>query len=61
MVCKKCNKNISKKKKHAKLNYLSKMKELDQIFLQEELFASIKGHLCLIKGHLDYPKRQVEV
>ena len=27
------------------------MKELDQIFLQEGVFASIKGYLCLTKGH----------
>ena len=43
------------------MNYLSKMKELDQIVLQKGLFTSIKGHLCLTKGHLDNPKGQVEV
>ena len=37
------------------------MKELDQIVLQKGLFASIKGHLCLAKGHLDNPKGQVGV
>ena len=37
------------------------MKELDQIALQEGLFASIKEHLCLTKGHLDSPEGQVEV
>ena len=42
-------------------NYLFKMKELDQIVLQEGLLASIKGHLCLTKGHLDNPEGQVKV
>ena len=37
------------------------MKELDQIVLQKVLFTSIKGHLCLTKGHLDNPERQVVV
>ena len=37
------------------------MKELHQIVLQEGLFASIKGHLCLTKGHLGNPEAQVEV
>ena len=37
------------------------MKELDQIVLQKVLFASIKGHLCLTKMHLDNPERQVVV
>ena len=42
-------------------NYLFKMKELDQIALQEGLLTSIKGHLCLTKGHLDNPEGQVKV
>ena len=42
-------------------NYFSEMKELDQIILQEGLFASIKGHLCLTKGHLNISEGQVEV
>ena len=47
---------------YAKLrNYLSKKKELDQIVLQKGLFASITGHLCLTKGHLNNPDGQVEV
>ena len=37
------------------------MKELDQIVLQKGLFASIKGHLCMTKGHLDNPEGQVKV
>ena len=36
------------------------MKELNQIALQKGLFASIKRHLCLTKGHLDDPKGQME-
>ena len=31
------------------------MKELDRIVLQKGLFASLKGHICLIKGLLDNP------
>ena len=37
------------------------MKELDQIVFQERPFISIKGHLCLTKGHLYNPEGQVEV
>ena len=49
-------------KNYAKLiHYSSKMKELDQIVLQKGLFASIKGHLCMTKGHLDNPEGQVKV
>ena len=51
----KCNHNISNKN-YAKIHYLSKMKELNQITLQEWLFPSIKGHLCLTKGHLNNPE-----
>ena len=36
------------------------MKELDRIVLQKGLFASMKGHLCLTKGHLDNPEGQAE-
>ena len=46
---------------YAKINCLSKMKELNQIVLQEGLFASITGHLRLTKGHLDNPEGEVEV
>ena len=37
------------------------MKEFDQIILQKGRFPSIKGNLCLTKGHLDNPEGQVEV
>ena len=37
------------------------MKEFFQIVVQKGLFASIKGCLCLTKGHLDNPEGQVEV
>ena len=37
------------------------MKELDQIVFQIGLFASIKGHRCLTKWHLDNTEGQVEV
>ena len=47
---------------YAKLrNYISKMKRLNQIFLQKGLFVSTKEHLCLITGHLDNPEGQMEV
>ena len=47
---------------YAKLrNYISKMKRLNQIFLQKGLFVATKEHLCLIKGHLDNPEGQMEV
>ena len=52
----KCYKNISNEN-YVKLNYLPKMKEFVQIVLQNMLFASIKGHIFLTKGHLDNPKR----
>ena len=32
-----------------------------QIVLEKGLFASVKGHLCLTKVHLDYHEGQVEV
>ena len=32
------------------------MKELNQIVLQKGLSTSIKGHLCLTKGHLNNQK-----
>ena len=41
-------------------NYLSKIKELNQIVLQKGLFTSVKEHLCLIKGHLENREGQVE-
>ena len=37
------------------------MKKLNQVVLQEGLFASIKGHLCLTKGHLDNPEGPLKV
>ena len=37
------------------------MKELSQIILRKGLFASIKRHLCLTKGHFNNPEEQVEV
>ena len=37
------------------------MKEQNQIVLENELFASIKGHLCFTKRHLDNSEGQVEV
>ena len=37
------------------------MKELEDIVLQKGLFASVKGHLCLTKGHLENPEGQVQV
>ena len=51
----KCD-NISNENYAKLINYLSKMKELDQIVLQKGLFASIKEHLCLTRGHLDNPE-----
>ena len=53
LVWEKYDKNILNKNYTKLTNYLSKMKELDQIALQKGLFASIKGHFCLTKGHLD--------
>ena len=51
----KCDNNISNKN-YAKITYLSKMKELNQIVIQERLFPSIKRHLYLTKGHLNNPE-----
>ena len=56
-----CDNYISNENYEKLRNYLSKLKELNQIVLQKELFASIKGHLYLIKGYLDNPEGQVEV
>ena len=36
-------------------------RKLNQIVLEKGLFASIKGNLCLTKGHLDYPEWQVQI
>ena len=53
---------ISQTKKHEKsINYWSKMKELSQFVLGKVLFASVKEHLFLQKGHSDNPERQVQV
>ena len=35
------------------------MKELDKIVLQKGLFTSMKGHLCLRKGHMANTAGQV--
>ena len=59
MLREKCDKNISNEN-YAKLNYLSKKKELDQIVLQKGLSTSRTGHLCLTKGHLNNPEGRVE-
>ena len=56
----KCYKNISNEN-YVKLSYLPKMKELVQIVLQNMLFASIKGHICLTKGHLDNLERHCRI
>ena len=37
------------------------MKEFSQTVLGKGLFVSIKEHLCLTKGQLDYPERQKEI
>ena len=57
-MCEICDKNISNKKYEKIRNCLFKS---NQIALGKGLFTSIKGHLCLTKGHLDYPEGQVEV
>ena len=56
LICEIPNKNNAKLR-----NYLSKMKEFDQIVLQEGLFALRKQHLYLTQGHLNNAERQVEV
>ena len=61
LIWRKCYKNVSNENYAKLVNYLSKMKELDQIVLQKVLFTSIKGHLCLTKGHLDSTERQLVV
>ena len=40
---------------------LSKIKELNQNILGKGLFAAMKGHLRLTKGHLESPEGPVEV
>ena len=37
------------------------MKDFSQTALRKGLFISIKGHLCLTKGHLDNPEGQMEI
>ena len=37
------------------------MKELNEIVLGEGIFISIKGQVCLTKGHLGNQEGQVEV
>ena len=59
-ICRICDKNISNEK-YEKLNYGSKMKELNYVVLRKTHFASVKGHLFFIKGHSDDPEGQVEV
>ena len=42
--------------------FLFKMKRIkSKLFLDKMLFTYIKGHLYLIKGHLDDPEGQVWV
>ena len=41
-------------------NSSCKMKDWIKLFWKKGLFASIKGHLCLIIGHLDYLEGQGE-
>ena len=53
-----CDKNISIKKYE---KFCIENEELSQIFLEKGLFASIKGYLCLSKGHLDYPEENLEI
>ena len=52
LIWRKCYKNITNENYAKLISYLSKMKELDHIVLQKE-------QLCLTKGHLDNPERQV--
>ena len=47
-MCEICDKNISKE-----------LKELNEIVPEKELFASMKGQLCMTKGHLGYQEGQV--
>ena len=61
LICEKCDKNNSNENYAKLINHLSKMKELYQILLRKRLFGSMKGHLCLTKGHLDNREGQVEV
>ena len=51
-----CDKIFQMKKKK-KIELFISNEELNQIFLEKGLFASIKGHLCLTKQHLDYPDK----
>ena len=37
------------------------MKEFSQIVLGKGLFISMKGHVCLTKGHLTNPEGQVGI
>ena len=39
-----------------KVKKLIKMKELNEIALGKRFFASVKGQICLTKGHLGYQK-----
>ena len=59
-ICRIWDKNISNEK-YEKLNYGSKMKELNYVVLRKTHFASVKGHPFFIKGHSDDPEGQVEV
>ena len=61
MISEKCNKNISNKNFERLINYLSEMKEMDQIVLQKEFLVPITWNLCLTKRHLDNPEGQVKV
>ena len=61
LICKKCDNNVSNKSYAKSKSYLSKIKKLDQIVLQKGLFASIKGHFCLRRRHLENLEGQVKV
>ena len=47
----------SKWKKKKKNELFISNEELNQIVIEKGLLASIKGHLCLTKQHLDYPDK----
>ena len=55
-----CDENISNKKEW-KLKKIFKVKEFSHAVLGKGLFVSIKGHLCLTKGHLANLEGQVEI
>ena len=60
-MCKISDNNISNKKYEKLRNYLFKIKEFSQTVLGKGLYVSIKGYLCLTRGHLANPEGQVEI